>query len=295
MSNSWTVADATQAIEHSGLTNDSIIIDPFGGCGTTAFAANLLGISAITSDNDPIATLFALTNQTNFSKIYLETKECIENFELKEVLCKSIESESDLALKSYVVNELLNSHSWQGETLDTTRFPSSCMTLDFHHHISFDYSVLLTNIAALPNILPTIIKEKYSKTGIVSSPPFYGSNSNPKQIVIAELISESVQNYINDSKLPDIKIKCMQRIDSILSNMDLQFWYAEQVIRSARSINAKVIAYELGIPACIFTIELEELSDLISEIFINHGFKVSIAHKFSNKSDIGHLLIARSS
>ena len=156
MSNSWTVADATQAIEHSGLTNDSIIIDPFGGCGTTAFAANLLGISAITSDNDPIATLLALTNQTNFSKIYLETKECIENFELKEVLCKSIESESDLALKSYVVNELLNSHSWQGETLDTTRFPSSCMTLDFHHHISFDYSVLLTNIAALPNILPRI-------------------------------------------------------------------------------------------------------------------------------------------
>lgn len=189
-SDSWPPSAVNKIVSLLAVDRAEWIWDPFGGAGTTAVVAATRGIRSITSDIDPLAVLVAKIKTDPPSEDVLERSVWHEARSLEQ-LFGDLAKHSDLSrsvrirtMRFLVAVSLLRSRWHLGETFDDTRIRTEFSRLrsEMLSERAFETPMAraLVYRGDFLELVPLVRRLSRGQAVMITSPPFPGSNDNPK-------------------------------------------------------------------------------------------------------------------
>ncbi len=200
---SWSIETIALMMKKMNLSSDSIIYDPFSGCGTTAYTANYLGFESISSDKSHLACLFTY-NHLNIPtrSEFIRTADVFNNYPIETIFecftlgeLSKINPGSKNFLLCYVICAALLKINWhKNSKFDRKRFLDASKKIleQSKNRELYSSKNKFNNIVYISpftvNGAISRLKNFKGRLAIITSPPFYFSNRNPKKIELDKII-----------------------------------------------------------------------------------------------------------
>lgn len=218
---SWSIETVTLLIKKMNLSSDNIVYDPFAGCGTTAYTANYLGFETISSDKSPLACLFTYNhlNIPDHSE-FIRTANVFNDYLIETIFdCFTIGELSKINpgsknfLLCYVVCAALLKINWhRNSKFDRKRFLAASKKIleqSKKRELYCSKNKFINKIYISPftvNGAISRLKNFKGRLAIITSPPFYFSNRNPKKKELDEIIlKNNLFKFADEGKLSNEK------------------------------------------------------------------------------------------
>jgi hypothetical protein len=197
-SDSWPPSAVRQIVSLLEVNDAEWIWDPFGGAGTTAIVATSKGIRSITSDIDPLAALVAKIKTDPPSEHVIEDSVWREVRSLEQVFCdltkhSALSRSVIIRTMRFLITASLLRTGWHlGEPFNERRVRTefSLLKNEMLSDRSFQSSrarsiVYCTDFLEL---VPLVRRSTRSQAVMITSPPFPGSNDNPKLLKLKRAV-----------------------------------------------------------------------------------------------------------
>jgi len=296
-----------------GIEPPQVVYDPFVGCGTTPIVSAARGLGTYSCD---ISSLAALTTRMKLNPPtyqHLESvlsiaKETYLQDLIQRFVNKSLSEKFPqyiLELLQFVLSSTLLRIGWhKGNALQLEEFQvellllieemiadtqavSSLETSHFVRCCDF-YTVEPGEVASFAS----------GQVALISSPPFFGSNTNPAKERLARLMGQSVD--VSTPRLQEHYSKVMEMTTLLCSiEQDTENYkqvlaylsFLEQIAKHAADLQCRNVAIEMG--PKIVQDELLEFDQFIAQRLTTYGYSILLFETSQLGSETVTLICAR--
>lgn len=298
---SWPAATVDFLLNFLEVGTEEVVYDPFVGCGTTPVVCAGYGLSTYSADISSLAILTTKVKLTAWSQNVIDTTEAVIKSEGIETLLHDFvhralkEKQRDIPVEliQFVLAATLLRGGWhKGVAIQVAELQNRAIEL-INEIRSDTFSLTKTKLSHATNcsdfhlIDPMEIHSLAQDNLVfVSSPPFYGSNTNPAKQRIANLINE---NNNLKSRVSPPKTWVLSNASSILENISIDnpkysmiyeyLFFLNSIVEHVAKLGCRAAALEMG-PKWLDG-KLVRFDSFIAELLLQHNYQITLFKKGS--------------
>lgn len=257
----WPLSAVNALLDEFHATCTDIVYDPFVGCGTTALAAAIRSCSTFSSDLNPVSALITrhkvLPPSPRAVRFHLNLIETVGvRALLTSVFPRPKLARLDVSLLQFVLATAILRTDWHlGRPWDELRVLSEVRLLcsEICEDVPFARTWTAAHrVSSVDFRQSTLSPKKNHRTLLVTSPPFFRSDRNPKVVQLTELLHldwpPEMSNGITHS-VPLIVAQFLRKCDLTLAGRSEVVKYLDflvEIANRATAVNCSALAIEMA-------------------------------------------------